>query len=297
MALTQPDTPVAVAHIVVRYLRTSAPVTTDSLLKRLAPLGDRQEKLGSQQKTTARLTVSALRDAGVLAESEGRVGLSELARAAETEHGAISDCLFANTNPSDLWKEERKSALSMAGGLDLVRALSWFLTLDAFDGPYCYEKGKNAIAKRQQEELDAKVVVNSTRWTPFGRWASYLGFARLVDGRLAVDPTRAVERALERAGRQHESWTYDELLSLIADRLPVLDSGPFNEAIRKRQAANGIQEDTKGDVSPALTLAIQVLAQLGRLELEEGAGDAKKARFAHGLGAVHRIHWQGSDGD
>ena len=42
-------------------------------------------------------------------------------------------------------------------GVDLVRALAWFLTLDAFEGPYTL---KGDIDERQVRELRAKVIVN-----------------------------------------------------------------------------------------------------------------------------------------
>lgn len=289
MALTQPDTPVAVAHIAIRYLRERGPVEEEELLRRLAPLKEQQAKAAKQ-------TVSTLLDIGVFKLNGIAVELSQLAAEASTEPSAVANCLFANSDPAMLWSEEKPGSLTLAGGIDLLRALTWFLTLDSFDGPYSFDKGKNQIAARQTSELGAKVLVNNTRWLPFARWASYLGFARLSDDGLAVDPTKALRWALEDAARESNSWTHSELSSLLASRLPVLDSGDFADSIRARMGEHGVESDAEADFSSALTLALRVLSELRLVELEEGAGDATKARFAKNLGAVHRVTWIGTHG-
>lgn len=288
MALTQPDTPVAVAHIVVRYLRECGPAQKESLLRRLAPIAG--------QESVAKQTVSALLDIGVLELDGDVVELSQRAAEASVEPLAIAACLFANSDPAMLWSEEKPGSLTLAGGTDLLRALTWFLTLDAFDGPYSFDKGKSQIASRQTSELGAKVLVNNTRWLPFARWASYLGFARLSGDGLAVDPTKALTWVLGHAANERDSWTHSELLSLLSKRLPVLDSGDFADSIRARREEHGVEPDPEADLSTALTLALRVLSELELVELEEGAGDASKARFASNLGAVHRVTWKGVRG-
>ena len=204
---------------------------------------------------------------------------------------AIMRSVFAKTTAETIWQETSDGALVLTGGVDLVRALAWFLTFDAFEGPYTL---KGEIDERQVRELRAKVIVNDARWLPFARWANYLGFALLSGNRLAVDPTRAVSTLLvahsQEKGGKGKWISADQFLALVATELPVLDGGRFRESVLERQ---GSRTDSDGRLSSAMTVAILVLKELDAIEIEEGTGDAKKALFARDLGAVHRLRWKG----
>ena len=200
---------------------------------------------------------------------------------------------------SDLWEKDDAGSLINTGARDLVRALAWFLSLDVNEGPFEFEKTDPALTELQQRHTGERPIFNVERWRPFVRWARYLGFVQemsLYSGAgtslfvLIPDPTRAVAAVLPKCVHPHEWTPIADVMSLLAERLPVVDGGVFRRSIHEKGAPA-----STSDCSSSLTLTFQRLTALELVELEVGAGDAPKVLLANNQGAYHALRWVGSE--
>lgn len=284
MAFNQPDILPAAAEAIYRVL-TRAPgakLSNDSLIERIVP------DAGGAGTKVITDTLRELRAVGVVVESGDQLILrDDLAR--EDREGGMRTIILRSVlreaDRQELWADDG-TGLSLTGGLDLIRALSWMLLLPVSGSPWSWD----GTASAQQEQADhfAELFIrNEERWRPFVRWAAYLGFASTFgDYVLVPDPTAAVSRELRSSLKGRGFQPLTEVVDGLGDVLPVLDRGSVNLAMRERYPI-----DWEPQLSPALTLALTRLRAAGRVELDEGRGDGEKLLFADDQGAYHAIRW------
>lgn len=293
MAFNQPDITPAVAEVVQRQL-DAAPggrLSEDTLRCRVVPEGLRS----SAGETMFTNTLRELRGIAVITD-DGRGNLA-LNRSADANGKSmpmatlVRQAAMDAERDRDVWERDADGYLVLTGALDLVRSLAWLLSLSVETAPYAWQSQAGpSAAQLQQQQLSDLVVLNEERWRPFTRWAVYLGFAATVSGGLVPDPTPAVRDALRAAlAAKPEEWvTFGHILDDLASSLPVLDTGSYRRAVVEHGAPG-----TDGEVSSSLTLAFRRLEKAGTIELDPGAGDAAKVRFAHNQGAYHGLKWKG----
>ena len=122
-----------------------------------------------------------------------------------------------------------------AGAKDLVRALAWFLTLDAFT-----PLGLDDVTQLQESAFPAQLgnpIVNDVRWNLFVYWAPALGFAAqsLLDKdlgqRLVPDCTVAVRRTVLAIWPKGERIDAADAIDRIIEELPVLPGGRYSRML------------------------------------------------------------------
>src|SRR5262249_24230630 len=133
----------------------------------------------------------------------------------------------------DFWAEE-DTELSLEGGIDLARSITWFLTLSVAAAPWSWD-GPRAIGQKQADELPVKVIHNPTRWPVFVRWTGYLGLAvPFGPNSLIPDPTGVVRTVVQTLLQGRGSQRVDTLTQELAERLPMLDGGAWRTELATR---------------------------------------------------------------
>ena len=148
--------------------------------------------------------VRTLQDLGLVAVEGDDLSLAPVAR--ELSPGDVDG--FADLVRRAALESDRNTGLAesddQTGPKDLVRALAWFLTLDAFT-----PIGLGEVTQQQRGVFPSHVgnpIVNDVRWNRFVYWAPALGFASraLLENersgqrqiRLVPDCTVAVRRTV-----------------------------------------------------------------------------------------------------
>jgi hypothetical protein len=255
----------------------------ESLLARLRP------GLASSETVVVQ-TLLELRAVGVVLEKDDRVsaGAPLRDRGIEDLREIILEAILTDAVNHEFWAENDE-ALDLTGGMDVARAITWFLTLSVRDSPWGWD-GRSAIGQRQIDELGLKVVQNDTRWPFFVRWAGYLGLSTPVaETALVPDPTGAVRPVLARLLRKQGAVPVSTVMRDLAAALPFLEGGWLHGKLVERLAP--ADELT---LSPAMSFAFVRLQREGMIDLQEGLGDAQKVTFADGVGAFHALRWTGT---
>jgi hypothetical protein len=256
----------------------------DSLLARLRPGLDSRDSVVMQ-------TLLELRSIGVILEEDDRVAVCAALRdrGIEDLREVILEAILADAANHEFWAESDE-ALDQTGGMDVARAITWFLTLPVREAPWAWD-GRSSIQQRQIDEVGLKLVQNDTRWPFFVRWASYLGLSTPVADTTALvpDPTGAVRPALARLVRKKGAVPVSTVMRGLAAELPVLEGGWLHAKLVERNPL--VAGPT---LSPAMSFVFIRLQGEGTIELQEGLGDAEKVTFADGLGAFHALRWTGA---
>jgi hypothetical protein len=170
-------------------------------------------------------------------------------------------------NNARFWEAEASKAA------DLSRGLSWLLAQDVYA---INTSNHDAVAALEIEQLTAArcVFQNDTRWTGIRAWMPYLGFAR--DGaRMTVDPTVAVRDALPEVFDTGPTLTAVQFVDGLAQVLPVLDRGRYRTDVEAVLSPARWRKPPEGQVSTALSRALQRLEFEGLIALGRGS-DAKE---------------------
>ena len=132
-------------------------------------------------RTTFNERDRTLKDLGLVTDEGGELSLSPAARGTFTRRcGAASADLLrravlGQAQNTGLDGSDDQTRTKDAGAKDLVRALAWFLTLDAFT-----PLGLDEVTQLQESAFPARLgnpIVNDVRWSRFVYWAPALGFA------------------------------------------------------------------------------------------------------------------------
>jgi hypothetical protein len=154
--------------------------------------------------------------------------------------------------------------------MDLVRALElYYVAEDPLRPVSRFEidvKGARSFEELQTAvfggDVDLWPVRNPTRWTPFCRWASYLGLARTV-GVSGIIPDASEALAARLPDLPSGSYDAGEFVSRCAEALPLLDGGLL-------QARYDPQRTGATEVlSPALSLSIAQLEADGMVKWDK----------------------------
>src|SRR4051794_6088208 len=255
----------------------------ESLLARLRP------GLASSDTIVVQ-TLLELRSIGVILEEEDRVSVCTALRdrGIEDLREIILEAILADSASHEFWAHNDET-LDLAGGMDVARAITWFLTLPVRDAPWTWD-GRSSIQQRQIDETGLKLVQNDTRWPFFVRWVGYLGLSTPVgDTSLVPDPTGAVRPVLARLLGTRGAVPVSAVMRDLAAVLPFLEGGWLHTKLAERHP---VSDDPT--LSPAMSFAFTRLKGEGAIELQEGRGDAEKVTFADGLGAFHALRWTGA---
>lgn len=245
-------------------------------------------------------TIRALADISFLDFSDGLIQLTDgestgdrtTDRARYTE--SLASCVMASAQ--EYLGEWGKEA---PGSTDLTRSLGFFLFQDPlkpcfYPGARIHEAIRANSTDLEAQRLekigsgdeDGQVLHNEERWYPFIRWATFLGFASVTTpsrlGRssratlLTVDPTPAVERAIERI--PSDSYAVGDFLDQLSRTLPVL--APYG-SLYKDLVTNwkGDLPVVGDDVPPSLTHALLMCENKGLVELGRGSDAPMVARL------------------
>jgi hypothetical protein len=139
------------------------------------------------------------------------------------------------------------------GPKDLVRALAWFLTCDAFT-----PLGLAEVTQLQQGAFASRFpnpIVNDFRWNRFVYWAPALGFTarppmdpERAGQRLVPDCTAAVRRVILATWRKGQRVDAADVVDRIAEELPVLPGGQYSRSLGLHASLS--------DVSSSLSFAL-----------------------------------------
>ncbi|MEU7757641.1 protein DpdG [Micromonospora aurantiaca (nom. illeg.)] len=215
--------------------------------------------------TAFEYAVKTLLDLGIAAEDGEQIALADVAKSLTPDDVAAFDDLLRRQALDPSRNENIADSGNQTGPKDLVRALSWFLTLDPYS-PMSHDdvvqKQRGAIA-----ESLGNPFVNDFRWNRFTYWAPALGFAapplipRLgtKSQTLVPDCTTAVRRTMQAKWPPGTRLPARDAVAAIIDELPVLPGGRYSVAL-------GLAADAP-DVSATLSFALLCADEYGWLQL------------------------------
>jgi hypothetical protein len=190
--------------------------------------------------TTFNYAVGTLKDLDLVADDDGELRLSPAARGLSPDDVAgfadlLRRAVLGQAQNVGLDGSDEHTSTKDAGAKDLVRALAWFLTRDAF-----IPLGLNDVSQLQAKEFPVrlgKAIVNDVRWNRFVYWAPALGFAAqsLLDKdagqRLVPDCTVAVRRTVLAIWPKGERVDAAAAIDRIIEELPVLPGGRYSRML------------------------------------------------------------------
>lgn len=240
---------------VVRYLSGRGATTRDDLLRALGP-----ETLSESGKSEVRAALNEGQRLGLFEESDEKWHLTSPLHNDDDLVRALDRSIVAarsddSTEPNDP-----------------AAAIAWFLTRDPFRP---LEVGENWLTIVDAECPGGSEVfglTNPDRSRQFAHWATYLGFAWRLPGRLVIDPTVALERHLRDAMAVGQSLQVEVVLELLADRSPVFEGGSVRSAVESRLVAERARPSSR--LSRSTSFALRRLEQQGVLSLPPPPSDA-----------------------
>jgi hypothetical protein len=262
---------VAWAAYKVIALRDSAPIGLDELQHLLLPTPMREEH---ERTDSVDAALALLVDCGLVRQSAAGVSVKPDLLPEPSADGfrrALRTALLAA-------KANTRMLASDEGPRELTKALAWFLCQPVSDPIEAYEGGParaTTAVSRLNSQFDDKnrqlILKSSNRWTPFLRWARYLGFIAPTprsSGGYMPDPTRAVRDGLPLVAAQVGSASsITDFVSGLAKVLPVLDGGSYRTAVEGAMAAPPLSVGGDGMYSQSLSYALRRLEEEGSLAL------------------------------
>ena len=143
-------------------------------------------------------------------------------------------------------------------------------------------------------------LTNRARCNQFVYWARFLGFAwRLnIDGRNVVipDPSKAMARTLGSWEELSDWQPIGDVMSRLAEELPVLEGGAVRTEIESRL---GPEKRREGElISRSTSFALRRLERAGQIQMDRQADAlALNLDFGAELRAVSHIKWIGPVGE
>ncbi|GAA4472883.1 hypothetical protein GCM10023170_093230 [Phytohabitans houttuyneae] len=215
--------------------------------------------------TTFDYAVKTLIDLGIVAEDGEQFALTDVAKSLKPDDVAAFDDLLRRQALAPIRNENIADSANQTGPKDLVRALSWFLTLDPYTA-----KSHDDIVQEQRGAFTENLgtpLVNDFRWNRFTYWAPALGFVAppLIPPEgtrsqtLAPDCTTAVRRTMQAKWSPGTRLPARDAVAAVIDELPVLPGGRYSVAL-------GLEADAP-DVSATLSFALLCADEYGWLQL------------------------------
>lgn len=270
-ALTPPEALPALLGSVLRHLVGTGPLAEGTLMSRFVPPGLRAGKDGDAASLTLPRTLAVGRSIGVLDRKSGdNVRISDGFEMPLNSTGpaeeALRRCILTDAAASDRLFTEEETTRSR----DLIRALTWFLTQDPTGPPLAWTARLPANSVEERQAVLPKRLQpfeNQTRWQSFGRWATYLGFARrrrLRAGLWGLTPDLYIPVREALPVSNSDSRPLLEVLGDIAKSVPVASGGAAHRAM------TAVLETVPGpQVAPALAQALLRLQEEQVIRLTE----------------------------
>jgi hypothetical protein len=272
--LTQPRALPGLLMSIVRFLEQEGAIGEDQLYDLVVPETFRKSDGEGGAQLTFRNTIEVGSRIGLLAADGSSVGAADginLSRSKIAPEQFLLDRLLdEEVTGTDPFTE----ADSPAG--DLARTLCWFLDLDPMDAPvFAGSRKENAPQTRldmlvPNSELVKSLSVADAAWSSFARWASYLGFARVVPARnegVIPDPYRAIRRVIGESISKRPI-PIDSALTKLGARIPVIGGGRLAQLWHNLHSPDGERE-----LPPSLAFALFRLHDEGVVKLSL-VGDA-----------------------
>jgi hypothetical protein len=257
--------------VLVRALVRLGPMPRDALI---AVCGGSVDAVDASQLTR---TLNRWTELGLFGTHDGQIvlavphgeALGKTADEAETRLSKIARAIALSAeNNARFWESEA------AKSADLSRGLCWLLAQDVYT---IETDATKAIAHLEIEQLtdeSRRIFQNDTRWNGLRAWMPYLGFAR-EGAQMAIDPTVAVRDALPEVFATSTELTARQFVENLARVLPVLDRGTYRSQVEAVLDPARWRKPPDGQLSTALSRALQRLDYEGQIVLDRGA-DAKE---------------------
>jgi hypothetical protein len=177
------------------------------------------------------------------------------------------------------WLHERlvfPAPAQEVGQENFPRALSWFLMQDparpiAGSGSDPLERPRARIAQEFGADSGAFELTMDARVQNFAYWARYLGYTWFLEldskTTFVPDPSAAIDRSITRHLQDGELLTIEQLLAFLAEHLPVLEGGRARFEVEALLPVNRRPRVDQDGLSRSTSLALNGLAESGRLEL------------------------------
>ena len=184
--------------------------------------------------------IGTLKDLALITDEGGELRLSPAAQVLSPDDVAgfcdlLRRAVLGQAQNTGLDGSGDQTRTKDAGAKDLVRALAWFLTLDAFT-----PLGLDDVVQLQESAFPARLgnpIVNDVRWGFFLYWAPALGFAaqsmldKDLGRRLVPDCTVAVRRTVLAVWPKGERIDAADAIDRIIEELPVLPGGRYSRML------------------------------------------------------------------
>ena len=175
----------------------------------------------------------------------------------------VARFILRASNNANYWGNEN------SGAADFTRAVSWLLAQDVYTTELT---GWQSAQDRLTPQGAISVIANDTRWSGLKEWVAWLGFGWVVkaSGVLCIDPTQAIRGFLPQVFGNTRTRFADEVVSLLAKELPVLDGGEYRTKMETRlmetTAIGSWRSAPPGQLSTSLSRSILRLIADGTLE-------------------------------
>jgi len=224
-----------------------------------------------------------------------RSKLRKMNASAESVSDAARDVVLLHENNGNFWNdEENRSA-------DFTRAVSWMLAQDVHEFiPTSYSQVEPRALEQAKSE-NAVIFQNDTRWSGFVSWATFLGFGRSESGKASggfiSDPTQVLVSVLESVLPKKKEIGVNDLLSDIADMIPVFDRGTYRQEVEKNLRPEKWKAPGPNQLSTSMSRALLRLEAQGMLRLEKRSdADFQVRLLGRGNKAVRNVtHVQRGD--
>jgi hypothetical protein len=178
------------------------------------------------------------------------------------------------------------------------KAMAWLLTRDPIQPPSWKGGYRAQITADCGSDVGSFDLTDEARCQQFIHWAIYLGFAwRLPTGNqdaVFPDPTEALKRNLPSVMQAGYQTPIEEVVSKLAERVPVLEGGRAREEVERLFSAD--KRRPEQTLSRSTSLALERLEHSGSIKMERPA-DASAWNLDRGTGlrAVSHITWLGGE--
>ncbi|MFV1362552.1 protein DpdG [Mycolicibacterium elephantis] len=242
-------------------------------------------------------TLIAMRDAGLVTESEGSISASQLveefaggAPITSQRYRRLLQRSIATSIADDPWVMAEGDKLT-SGTKDLTRALSWFLAQDALS-VFTWAgnaKGALSVESTQMAQLPGAVSLhpfsNGARWNTFTRWSTATGMSAPALNGAGLHPDATV--AIRDVTRELNPGIHsiDDFLGTLTRELPVISGGALHRSFLQ-YAAEPDPSAATGLLDTSIAQALLCMEEEGLINILDPKADTSSRTI--GLGNERR---------
>jgi hypothetical protein len=173
---------------------------------------------------------------------------------------------LSRENGLPLWAADGSISEETTGRTaDFCRGLAWCLAQDIYTLPSSHAEIESLATS--QVQAGRFIFLNDTRWAGFRTWARFLGCATGDDSSFFCDATPAVRWAFSQIMRAEETLAASEVISRLAECLPVIDSGVYRQEVEQALKPETWRRPAPGHLSTSLSFALQRLHKQKKIQL------------------------------